>query len=162
MEDKEEFTFTEQHLYRAKCIDGGKWVFGYYVCDESAEKHYIFQATRIVQGRKEWVLCEIDIDTLCRHTGKFDISGMGVYEGDFIESHQGTQILDILMLIKYGAYEAYCPADKCYMENVGFYVEAVGYPQMPLGSLSDYAKVIGNVFDNTEIMALGKEREYGK
>lgn len=87
---------------------------------------------------------------LMKNTGKQDISGEFVYEGDFIESHQGAQILDILMLVKYGTYEAYCPADKAYMDNVGFYVEAIGYPQMPLGPLSDYAKVIGNVYENSE------------
>lgn len=87
---------------------------------------------------------------LMRSTRKQDISGKMVYEGDFIESHQGTQVLDVLMLVKYGTYEAYCPADDTYMDNVGFYVEAVGYPQMPLGPLEDYAKVIGNVCENTE------------
>lgn len=87
---------------------------------------------------------------LMKNTGKQDISGEFVYEGDFIESHQGAQILDILMLVKYGTYEAYCPADKAYMANVGFYVEASGYPQMPLGPLSEYAKVIGNVHENSE------------
>ena len=85
---------------------------------------------------------------LMKNSGKKDISGEFVYEGDFIESHQGTKILDILMLVKYGTYESYCPADKVYMENVGFFVEAAGYPQMPVGPLSDYAKVIGNVCQN--------------
>jgi len=87
---------------------------------------------------------------LMRNTHKPDISGADVYEGDFIESHQGDKILDILMLVKYGTYEAYCPADKVYMDNVGFFVEAVGFPQMPVGLLSDYAKVIGNVYENAE------------
>lgn len=94
---------------------------------------------------------------LMRSTGKEDISGKVVYEGDFIESHQGTQVLDILMLIKYGTYEAYCPADECYMDNVGFYVVAAHYPQMPLGSLNDYAKVIGNIYENPEMLREKKE-----
>lgn len=87
---------------------------------------------------------------LMKNTGKQDISGAFVYDGDFIESHQGSQVLDILMLVKYGTYEAYCPADDAYMDNVGFYVEAVGYPQMPVGPLSEYAKVIGNKYENPE------------
>lgn len=87
---------------------------------------------------------------LMKNTGKQDISGEFVYEGDFIESHQGTQILDVLMLVKYGTYEAYCPNDDAYMDNVGFYVEAVGYPQMPVGPLEEYAKVIGNVCENSD------------
>lgn len=61
-----------------------------------------------------------------------------------------TVILSDGKLVKYGTYEAYCPADEGYMDNVGFYVEAVGYPQMPVGPLSDYAKVIGNMWENSE------------
>lgn len=91
--------------------------------------------------------------TLMKGTKKTDISGREVFEGDFIESHQGTEILDILMIIKYGTYDAYCPADDCYMDNVGFYVEAIGYPQMPLGPLESYAKVIGNIFENADFLA---------
>lgn len=85
-----------------------------------------------------------------KNTHMQDISGADVYEGDFIESHQGTRILDILMLVKYGTYEAYCPTDDAFMDGVGFYVEAAGYPQMPVGPLHDYAKVIGNVYENTD------------
>ena len=87
---------------------------------------------------------------LMKNTSKTDISGQYVYEGDFIESHQGTQILDILMLVKYGTYEAYCPNDDAYKDNVGFYVEAVGHPHMPVGPLEEYAKVIGNMYQNKD------------
>lgn len=87
---------------------------------------------------------------LMKNTHKQDISGQEVYEGDFIESHQETQILDILMLVKYGTYKAFCPEDQEYMDNVGFYVEAKGYAQMPVGSLEDYAKVIGNMYENAD------------
>lgn len=89
---------------------------------------------------------------LQRSTGRHDISGREIFEGDFIESHQNGKILDVLMVVKYGTYEAYCPADKCYMDNVGFYVEAIGYPQMPLGPLENYAKIIGNIFENPDLL----------
>lgn len=98
------------------------------------------------EGMAEWY--DIDPESIGRSTGKNDISGKEVYEGDFIESHQGFCILDILMQIRYGTYEAYCPADRCYMDNIGFFVEAAGYPQMPVGPLGDYAKIIGNTYEN--------------
>ena len=94
---------------------------------------------------------------LMKNSGKKDISGAFIYEGDFIESHQGNQILDVLMLVRYGTYEAYCPADDCYMDNIGFYVEAEGYPQMPMGPTEDYAKIIGNICENSEW--LGGEKD---
>ena len=93
-------------------------------------------------------LMPFDTIHLMRNTHKQDISGQEVYEGDFIESHQGTQILNILMLVKYGVSQAYCPADNEYMDIIGFYVESAGYPQMPVGPMGDYAKVIGNIYEN--------------
>ena len=96
---------------------------------------------------------------LMKNTWKKDISGEYVYEGDFIESHQGTKILDILMLVKYGTYDAYCPADDAYMDNVGFFVVAAGYPQMPLGPLSEYAKVIGNMCQNHDWLERKGEKQ---
>lgn len=104
----------------------------------------------LTNGTTDYINVPLMDVKLMRSTGKRDISGEVVYEGDFIESHQGTQVLDILMLVRYGTYNAYCPADNAYMDNVGFYVEAVDYPQMPLGSLEEYAKVIGNVYENAE------------
>lgn len=65
------------------------------------------------------------------------------YEGDIFES----QSCGVTMFLKYGVYLSYCPADKCYMDNVGFYAEAIGYPQMPIGDLREYALKIGNIFD---------------
>lgn len=89
-------------------------------------------------------LCRV---ILMRNTGRQDISGEDVYEGDVLESHQGTQILDISLIVKYGKYQAYCPVDREYMDNIGFYVEAAGYQQMPLGNLEEYAKVIKNIYE---------------
>lgn len=108
------------------------------------------EAVILTDGTMDYLNVPLAEVKLMRSTGKQDISGEMVYEGDFIESHQGTQILDVLMLVKYGTYQAYCPADDAYMDNVGFYVEAVGYPQMPLGPLEDYAKIIGNVCENAD------------
>lgn len=95
-----------------------------------------------------------DTHILQRSTGKTDISGQEVFEGDIIESHlPDGRILDLNMVVRYGTYQAYCPVDEEYEESVGFYVSAQGYPDMPLGPLGDYAKVIGNVFENPELIS---------
>lgn len=94
-----------------------------------------------------------DAHILQRSTEKCDISGREVFEGDIIESHMPNgQILDLNMVVRYGTYQAYCPVDGEYMDSVGFYVSASGYPDMPLGTLEDYAKVIGNIFENPELI----------
>lgn len=101
---------------------------------------------------KGWFEVAINALTGRRSTGKKDISGQEVFEGDIIESHLGGQILADNMIIKYGVHQAYCPVDKCYMDSVGFYASGKGLPDMPIGSLEDYAKVIGNITDNPEFI----------
>lgn len=87
-----------------------------------------------------------------RSTGKKDISGQEVFEGDIIESHLGDQVLAEKMVVKYGTYQAYCPVDNEDMDSVGFYISASGLPDMPIGPMEDYAKVVGNIFDNPELL----------
>ena len=85
---------------------------------------------------------------LMRYTGKHDMAGKEVYEGDVIENPGG-----IRMEIKYGLYDAYCPAYRCNMDSVGFYAAGVGLPEMPIGCLEDYAVVVGNVWENPELLS---------
>lgn len=80
-------------------------------------------------------------------TGKMDSGGVEVFEGDIIENPNGMQ-----MKISYGTYQGYCPEDKCMMNSVGFYAEAPGYPPMPIGPLEDYANVVGNIYENPDLM----------
>lgn len=71
-----------------------------------------------------------------RYTEQLDVNRELLWEDDEIVSElNGTH-----MFIRYGEYEAYCPADDMWTKNVGFYVEAKGYPDMPLGETSEYAR----------------------
>ncbi len=63
-----------------------------------------------------------------------------MFEGDIFEAHKGTQILAVTMILRYGIHKAYCPADKDFMDSVGFYVEAKGYPDMPIGDIESILK----------------------
>lgn len=135
-----------RYLYRGKRISDGKWVVGSYCYSQD------FPIT--IFGEDEYGRHGINVDptTIGQCSGKYDMSGKEVFEGDIIESHLGGQVLVTNMVIKYGTYQAYCPADRCYMDSVGFYASAQGYPDMPIGPLEDYAKVIGNIFDNSGLL----------
>lgn len=91
---------------------------------------------------------------LMRYTGKHDAEGNEVYEGDIIENPDGVQ-----MEIRYGVYQGYCPADRCFVDSVGFYAVGEGLPEMPIGFLEDYAVVVGNVWENPELKVGGPRGE---
>lgn len=144
---------NEEMLSRGKKFNNGEWVEGYVVQYPSGKTEIHKKCT---EPPDVLLVCEIDPKTICRCTGRRDISGKLMYEGDIFESHVGTQILDITLVLKYGVYQAYCPVDREFMDNVGFYAESKGLPQMPIGVVEDYAKVIGNIFDNPELRRIGK------
>lgn len=97
-------------------------------------------------------LLSSELYILQRSTNKQDISGQEIFEGDIIESHLGGQVLAGNIEVKYGTYTAYCPVDRQEMDSVGFYVSAPGLPDMPVGPMGDYAKVIGNICEHPELI----------
>lgn len=131
-------------LFRAKHIHAlplnehldGTWIEGY-LCNEN----------HINSSKLEGEFL-IDPETICRCTGKEYMNCEVAYEGDIFES----QSCGLRMVLKYGTYQAYCPEDGCYVDSVGFYADAIGYQQMPIGDLKDYALKIGNIFDNPELL----------
>lgn len=150
---------NREYLYRGKSEDNGEWVYGNHLYDEISDKHFIVPFGNIEESQKvgENGCCycvgfEVIPETIGKCSGRCDISGKPMYEGDVFESHQGSKILAVTMILKYGTYQAYCPADKTFMDSVGFYVEAKGYPNMPMGDTESYAKVIGNIHDNPELL----------
>lgn len=99
----------------------------------------------------EWI--EVIPETVTRCTDKHDIPGNVLFEGDVYRNPD-----NLVFEICYGKYQAYCPADKCYMENVGFFAISDDTKElynveapMPLGSTEDYAYLLGNIFDNPEL-----------
>lgn len=152
-------------LFKAKRIDTGEWVEGYYafignkhiIIKKEPENFYSDDDKGKLSGNE---ITEVKPKTICRCTGKCDNTktkefpeGKLIYENDIVES----QLCGLRMVIRYGTYQAYCPADKDYMDSVGFYAEAAGYPDMPIGDLNDYALKIGNIFDNPELLEGGAE-----
>lgn len=88
-----------------------------------------------------------------RSTGRYDMEGELLKEGDIIEVHVGTnKVLAENFIIKFGTYQAFCPIDKEYMDSIGFYISGNDYPDMPIGNIEECAKKIGNVFDNPELI----------
>ena len=151
---------NDRYLFRAKRTDNGEWVEGYIfrlktttAKYKNKDRYFIFTGEFDVTGLfPNFVRYEVDPSTICKCTGKEYMDSDIAYEGDIFES----QVSGDLMILRYGTYQAYCPADKCYMDSVGFYAECKGYPDMPIGDLQEYAIKRGNIFDNPELLEVGE------
>lgn len=134
-------------IYKAKQTENGRWIEGYLMDENRINRPYLDTGSRLYEE------FEVMPETICRCTGREDISGQKIYQNDIIKSHlPDGRIPALNMVVKYGTYEAYCPEDAEYMDSVGFYVSAEGYSDMPLGPTEEYAKVIGNIFDSPELL----------
>lgn len=132
-------------LFRAKRIDNGEWVDGYYYFGKiglqghlNKDKHYIIKT-----GGDFW---EIDPETLCQYTGLTDKNGQRIWEND---------------VISINTYDYNEPAEDFFGKVV--YVDAWGCwcikqpgeeKPIPLceceGSYLTERVVEGNIFDNPE------------
>lgn len=126
-------------LFKAKRIDNGEWVEGYYLRDQyrRSGKDIIFY--RKDSDRFTIYTDIIDIETLCQFTGLCDKNGNKIWEND---------------IIQYGAVAAVVKFGEYGNGNLGFYVdfpEETNYRK----DFSYWAKkvvVIGNAVDDRSLL----------
>lgn len=130
-------------LFKAKRLDNGEWVEGYYVY--CRKRHYILPVLNKVIGfderEDEWV--EVDPDTICQYTGLTDKNGRRIWENDICDRkekypeivtyNKGDWQLDYSYAL--GKEKHFCAC------NLGFYA-----------CERECVEVIGNVFDNPELL----------
>lgn len=141
-------------LFKAKRIDNGEWVEGFYVRQEETSycfkedyerhpentKHYIAFDMMTDWGLlNKHLIAEIDPETLCQYTGMKDKNSNRIWENDIvrIENSMDDGIGNIEF---YGGM---------------WYVD--GEPSNTLYDIIEYddiveMEVVGNVFDNPELM----------
>ena len=151
MKEMEEYNMDRETLFKAKQYDTKEWIEGLPRYDVNGD----ITEFEVYKGFCNREVVTVDPETICRCTGKEYMDGEAAYEGDIFES----QACGLKMILKYGTYQSYCPEDNEYMDNVGFYAEAKGYPHMPIGDLSDYALKVGNIFDNPDLLEGGVKNE---
>lgn len=130
-------------LFKAKRIDNGEWVEGYYaiaIDKRGIRQHNILVADHSY-GYFKWYV--IDVNTLCQYTGLLDKNGNKIWENDIcdrkeiypeiVKYHEGDYVLDYSYA--FGKEEGNCCC------NLGFYC-----------CERKCVKVIGNIFDNPELL----------
>lgn len=132
------------------------WVYGVPTEIESKSVMLIESDKNMLRVHREgdiWsanvYVVEIDKTTLCRCVEKEYMDSDTAWEFDIFES----QTCGLLMVLRYGNFQAYCPVDGVFMDSVGFYASCDGLPDMPIGDLKDYALKKGNLFDDIELLS---------
>lgn len=141
-------------LFRAKRLDNGEWVQGCYEnCTHQYSgfiKHFIRVA---MYGEEndcgEEFLYLVDPETVCQYTGLADKNGAKIFEGDVVSTDTKRPYL----IVEF--------RDGCFMFNCNDGGE--DYYDIMLPILNEpqtqykYGEVIGNIFDNPELMEGGAE-----
>ena len=149
----------DRYLFKAKRLDNGEWVIGYYgvigernvIIEKYAENYYCPDTCESRHGNQ---IHEVNSKTICQCTGLKDKNGKLIWENDIIHKPFYTD---------YDAYansEAY--TGRIQYEDGGWSVE-ITKPDgnvcvSPIIEMIAYSKdiehfeVIGNIFDNKELL----------
>lgn len=136
----------DRYLFKAKRLDNGEWVEGYL--------YGIWEKRYILWGMTNDIpnMIEVDTSTICQCTGLKDKNGNLIWENDVVKD----LFSDACAQIKYGSYQSCFDSTKT--EHVGFYVDWLGkYTKRYRKDLGYWinmvnAEVIGNIFDNPELL----------
>ena len=136
-------------LFKAKRIDNGEWVDGYYM--ERNGKPFIGIDISIGIDMFD-VFCtpiirwfEIDPETLCQFTGLYDKNGKKIWENDIFQYTDEITMITNKDLIKYNETHA----SFVRLHNTG----KLGLQYLWIDeAICNHGEVIGNIFDNKELL----------
>ena len=131
-------------LFKAKRIDNGEWVEGCYAALD--DKSFI--CTDVVELYRVHALrwFEIDPETLCQFAGLTDKNGNKIWENDIVNTKS-----NVCVQIKFGLYSN---GFSTWKHNQGFYMDFMDkeYYRPELGYWAGKSVVVGNIFDNPELL----------
>ena len=133
-------------LFRGKLISSGEWVYGSYVhcphpvCIGSGHPYCMWVPA--TNPDETTTVIEVDPETVGQYTGLTDCFGIKIFEGDIIEinhPYAGKFVSEVI-------WDMDCWSLK------DFYFTCFDYPNMAFSEGTEYMKVIGNIFDNPELL----------
>ena len=145
-------------LFRGKRIDNNLWAYGYAVKYEKCLWIYTGKIHTIEGHVNEYGLpftreerYEVDSETICQYTGLNDKNGKKIFEGDIVQEQDDKCV----GIVRYGVYDSSFNSDGL-GGHMGFYIEwkegRIKLRRIDIVFWSDVIEVIGNIFDNPELM----------
>lgn len=135
----------DRYLFKAKRVDNGKWVKGALVYDDRDRLYRIITEINYSTGT-----ClttdnapRVDLSTICQCTGLKDKNGKLIWENDIIECKNRKHNFQTQI-----EWDAYC-AGFIFQDTE---TSAVGLDAITANGLYSESKVIGNIFDNPELV----------
>lgn len=140
----------DRYLFKAKRKDNGEWVQGYL--------YGIWEKRYILWGMTNDIpdMIEVDPSTVCQCTGLKDKNGKRIWENDILDGFTYPYMSD-------GVHNYY--AEVCWCSNVpAFGIYTQKYPKSKVRGISagmteimedwnsNDCEVIGNIFDNPELL----------
>ena len=142
-----EVVFMREILFKAKRIDNGAWVEGYVFDDGFADSKRLFVGGLVIMDYKgtaddRWnvgtAFYEVIPDTICQYTGLTDKNGRKIWEGDVV------RCMDTIGKVGWNeTHLAYTILADMKGNMQYFYLDE---------SLSNCTEVIGNIFDNADLL----------
>lgn len=125
-------------LFRAKKVDGSEWIEGYYRYIPCINRHSILP-TNPKNEQEEY---QIILETVGQYTGLTDKNGKKIFEGDILRHADGNILKTVWNDRKYG-FAAQCVKGSILLQGCKWGLCEYG---------SDQVEVIGNIFDNPELL----------
>jgi uncharacterized phage protein (TIGR01671 family) len=135
----------DRYLFKAKRVDNGKWVIGYYgvigkrnvIIEKYAENYYCPDTCESRHGNQ---IHEVNSKTICQCTGLKDKNGKLIWENDIVKC----------LYDSYGENGVYI-GKVIYREDTCCFVDA-NSESTDYEWWEEEKEVIGNIFDNKELL----------